>query len=180
MTTQATAARILYHVHRIETAHEALREIVDRNRAAQILIDIADDDRYCIGEICDDDLGGSPDEHDLAAAAATEQAEPLAAPAVPADAAANADGAESIPMPTVGPARIRIDADELKEQFALGECATVDEAIEMALAQYPAPAVAEALGVSVKLIYDARNGHPGRKLINLVLPLLPKRDGEED
>lgn len=72
--------------------------------------------------------------------------------------------------------------DELKEQFALGECADVIEALEMAEALMGRKALCELIGCDGRMLGRALNGHPANnKIADYIKPLLPKmEEGDKD
>ena len=89
----------------------------------------------------------------------------------PADSAGSAQSA---------PPAKKICADVLENDFALGECEDVREAVEMAVAEFGRAAVAEYCGVRPQEIAKAEQGYRVQKVDAAILPLLPNYHPENE
>ena len=85
------------------------------------------------------------------------------------------------PAQSAPPAK-KICADVLENDFALGECEDVREAVEMAVAEFGRAAVAEYCGVRPQEIAKAEQGYRVQKVDAAIRPLLPNYhpEGEEE
>ena len=185
---ESMANNLTYWNARLEAALEIIRAAAERSRAVAEACDIIEEALYYIREIRDD--GGNVPLRNVAAAGADaptrlgrgEQAEGMGGDRQSDKSDRSGSPADSAGSAQSAPPAKKICADVLENDFALGECEDVREAVGMAVAEFGRAAVAEYCGVRPQEIAKAEQGYRVQKVDAAIRPLLPNYhpEGEEE
>lgn len=191
--------KLVYHLTRLGVSIEAMRSVAGDHPVANTIIDLAEEDFFHLGNEVDNltpdrateagrnhDGDGRPDARlrtDIRGILREHANAGIGTLAALVAVKAALDRADSVPAPAGeaghnpegdGQPVVKLSPDKLQNDFALGEVATVQEAVEMAVNEYGSQAIADFCGVRTQEIGRVIEGINMVKVIKAIAPLLPK------